>query len=51
MFWIGSKKRKDHSEDLGVDGRGIIKLMLTKQIGRLRTGLITLSAGTGDCIL
>jgi hypothetical protein len=27
-FWLGSLKRREHSEDLGVDGRIILKFIL-----------------------
>jgi hypothetical protein len=33
-FWLGNLKGRDHSEDLGVDGRVILELILGKRSGR-----------------
>jgi len=30
IFWLGNLKRKDHSEDLGVDGRTLLDWILWK---------------------
>jgi hypothetical protein len=32
-FWLGSLKRRDHSEDLGVDGRIILKWIFGRNDG------------------
>lgn len=34
QFWLGILKERDQSEDLGVDGRTVLKLILWKQGGR-----------------
>jgi hypothetical protein len=37
-FWLESTKGRDRSEDLGLDERIILKLILRKQGGRVWTG-------------
>jgi hypothetical protein len=44
-FWLESLKRRDLSKDLGVD-RIILKQILRKWVGRLRTGFICLRITT-----
>jgi hypothetical protein len=41
-FWWGNLKERDSLEDLGVDGRGIIKWILNKEDMRSWIGLIWL---------
>jgi hypothetical protein len=38
IFWLGNVKRRDKSEDLDVDGRIILKLILQNQNVRMWTG-------------
>jgi hypothetical protein len=45
-FWLGSLKGKDHSEDLGVEGRKILKWILGRQGLGVWTGFIWLRKGT-----
>jgi hypothetical protein len=35
MFWVGNLKGRDHSQDLGVDGRIICEWVSGKQSGKL----------------
>jgi hypothetical protein len=39
-------KGRDHSKDLGVDGKIIFEWMLGKEGGKVRTGFIWLRTGT-----
>jgi hypothetical protein len=39
---VDSLNGRDHSENLGADGRIILKLILRKECGRVWTGLIWL---------
>jgi hypothetical protein len=47
-FWLGSPKERDHSEDLDIDKRTVIKWVLRKSDERLWTGFVWLRMGTGD---
>jgi hypothetical protein len=47
-FWCVSQKEKNHYEDLGVDDRKILKLLLEKKDGVVRIGLIWLSVRATD---
>jgi len=49
-FWSVSLKRRDHSEDVGVDGRMILEQILGKYDGNL-TGFICLRIGTCSGLL
>jgi hypothetical protein len=49
--WLRRLKGRDHSEDLGVDGRIIIKWILGKQVGRVWIKFIWLQIGTGGELL
>jgi hypothetical protein len=44
-------KGRDKLEDLHVDGRIILKLILRKQSRRVLIGLISLGIGTGGALL
>jgi hypothetical protein len=45
---LESLKGRDHPEDLGVDGKIILKLILEKYSWRVWTGLIWLRIDSGD---
>jgi hypothetical protein len=45
-FLSENRKGRDHSEDLGVDGKIILEWILGKQGGKVWTGLIWLRLGT-----
>jgi len=45
-FWSENLKVRDHSEDLGVDGRIVLERILEKQGGKLWTDFIWLGIGT-----
>jgi hypothetical protein len=46
-IWWGDLRERDRSEDVGVDGRVILKLTFKKSDGEAWTGLIWLRIGTG----
>jgi hypothetical protein len=46
-FWLESLKGRDHLDDLGVDGRIILKWILWKQGWRVLTEFMLLRIGTG----
>jgi hypothetical protein len=46
LFWSENLKGRDHSEDLGVDGRVIFEWILGKSSGKMWTGFIWLRIGT-----
>jgi hypothetical protein len=50
-FWPESLKRGDHSEDLAVDERIILKWTFGKQIGRVFAGLMGLRIGKDSGLL
>ena len=39
-FWLGNLKERDHLENLGTDGRIILKWILKKYDGRTQTGYV-----------
>ena len=46
-FWWGNLREGDHLEDLGVDGRKILKRILQKRYGEALSQFIWLRMGTG----
>jgi hypothetical protein len=44
---VGKPEGKSQLEDLGIDGRIILKLIFKKSLGEVYTGLIRLNIGTG----
>ena len=47
-FWWGDLTERDHLENLGVDGRMILKFIFKKWDGEAWTGLIWLRIGKDD---
>jgi len=43
---VGSPKRRDHSKNLGIEGKIILKWMLGKEGGKMRTGYMWLRIET-----
>jgi hypothetical protein len=50
-FWWGNLRKRDLLEDLGIDGRIILKGIFKKWNGMVWNGLIWLRAGTGGRLL
>ena len=46
-LWEGHLNERDNVEDLGLDGRIILKLIFKKRDGNAWTGLVWLRIGTG----
>jgi hypothetical protein len=51
ISWLKNLKRRDHLEDMGVDGRIILEWILGKQGGKLLTGYTWLRIGTSGGLL
>ena len=49
--FVGKHDGKRHLEDLGVDGRIMLKRIFKQWEGEAWTGLISLRMGTGGCLL
>jgi hypothetical protein len=47
-FWSGDLTKRDYFEDLGIDGRLILKLVFKRWDGEVVTGLLWLRIGTGE---
>ena len=47
-FWLGDLRERDHMEDLGADGRTVLKWIFKKGDRETWSGLITLRAGSGS---
>jgi hypothetical protein len=45
-FWLENHKRRDQSEDRGIDGKIILESILEKEGGKMWTGFIWLRIGT-----
>jgi hypothetical protein len=50
-FWLRNPKGRDHTENLGIDGRIISECILRKQGGKVQTGCIWLRIGTSGQLL
>jgi hypothetical protein len=50
-FWMESLKGRDHSQDLGIDGRKMLKWILGKYGLGVWIGFIWLKIGTGGGLL
>jgi hypothetical protein len=50
-FWSEDLKGRDHSEDLGVDGKIILEWISEKYGGKVWTGCIWLRIGTSGGLL
>jgi hypothetical protein len=50
-FWLGNLRESSAFEDLGVDGRMILKWILKKLFRRAWTGLIWLRTGRSGTLL
>jgi hypothetical protein len=48
---VKNQRKRDHLEDLGVDGRMVIKCILRKSVGKACTELIGLRIGTSGVLL
>jgi hypothetical protein len=51
MVWLGSLREGDHFEQLGIDGRLILKWIFEMWDGEAWTGLFRLRTGTGGGLL
>jgi hypothetical protein len=50
-FWWGGVRERDHLDDLSVDERIIVKWVLNKWDGDVRTGFIWLRISTGGALI
>jgi hypothetical protein len=48
VFWLENLKGRGHPEDLGIDGRIMLELMLGKYSEKLWTGFIWFRIGTSE---
>jgi hypothetical protein len=46
-FWRGDPRERDHLEDLGADGKTVLKYIFKKGDWEAWNGLISLRIGTG----
>ena len=51
VLWRGDPRKRDHSEDLGVDAMKILKWIFKKLDGEARSGLLRLRLRTGGWLL
>jgi hypothetical protein len=51
QFWSENLKERDHSENLGADGKVILEYILGKYGGNVWTGFIWLRIGTSGGLL
>jgi hypothetical protein len=49
IFWLENVRRRDHLEDLGVDGRIILEWILGNGMGNCRLDLSGLGLGPVTC--
>jgi len=50
-FWWGNPKKGDHLEDLGMDGRVVLKWISQTLLGMAWTGVVQLRKGTSGKLL
>jgi len=51
VFWLENLKGRDHSEDLGVDGRVILEWISEKYGGKVWTGFMWFRIEANDWLL
>ena len=50
-FWCGNLRVRRHLEDLCVDGRIMLKVIVKQSVGRDWSGSVWLRIGTGDAVM